>query len=179
MPAIRAVATTSPFGRLPSMIASRDGARRVELGLQQVAQRRRQLVVAIGRVGERRLARQRVEGLVADLQDHCPGGQPVFPEAVTNVLQEAESRRSDLARLPHIPVKGDLPRDALRITRRQDWAGIDAARVRPEEAAVLTEELTQQRVWTSGQVTDSANPDSFQPDGRGRPTAREHPQWQW
>src|SRR6266568_2351783 len=148
------------------------GSRRVELRLQQVAQRRRELVVAIGWVGESRLARQGVEGLVADLEDHGPGGQPVCPEAVAHVLQEAKSRCPDLARLADITVKGDLPRDALRITRRQDGAGIDAPRMRPEEAAILAEELTQQWVGKSGKVTDGANADSFQPDRRGRPAAR-------
>ena len=49
----------------------------------------------------------------------------------------------------------------------------------PEEAPVLAEELTQQRVWKSGQVTDGANPDTFQPDRRGRPAAGKPPQWQW
>jgi len=68
---------------------------------------------------------------------------------VADVLQEAKSRCPDLARLAHITVKGDLSRDALRITRRQDGAGIDAPRMRPEEAAVLAEELTQQWVGIS------------------------------
>src|ERR1700704_3868859 len=101
------------------------------------------------------------------------------PEAVANVLQEAERGRPDLAGIPQITVKGDLTRDALRITRRHDRTGIDAAGMCPEEAAVLAEKFAQQWVRERGQVPDGANPDAFQPERSGRPAAWQLPERQW
>ena len=52
---------------------------------------------------------------------------------------------------------GRRGRDALRITRRQYRAWIDAPSVSAKQAAVLAEQLTQQRIGERGQVANGPN----------------------
>ena len=61
------------------------------------------------------------------------------PEALAHVLQERERRFPDLGGVPQVAVKGDLPRNALRIAGRQDRTDIDAAGMGAKQAAVMTE----------------------------------------
>ena len=92
---------------------------------------------------------------------------------MAHVLQQGKGGFPDLASVAHVAIEGDLTRDALRITRRQDLAGIDAPGVSAKQASVPAEEFAEQRIREGGQVADGANPDPFEAEYRGRPAPRQ------